>query len=161
MTKCVSPRRAGCVIHHDAILAQHQAVPCPANRQFGKTIAIDAVQKHCPSAPCTSILPSVVTSHAIAGVLPALPGQRIDATRFRPPVKPLGAHPHANLNKDGPKFTGPFMRWGQTHRPEGLVTRTAAKRANCCWCEVGDRWWYQPWDRLAGDLCHHRKASNV
>ena len=39
--------RRGAVIHHDAILAQHQAVPCPANRQFGKAIAIDAVQKHC------------------------------------------------------------------------------------------------------------------
>ena len=55
--------RGGAVVEHEAVLAQHQAVARPADRELGPGVGVEPVQEPAASAPCMSILPSVDTSH--------------------------------------------------------------------------------------------------
>ena len=118
------------VVHDEAILAQHQPVAHPSDRQRRHGVGIDPVEERAASGPATSILPRVETSQTPTAARTTAPRGRSACRQSVSPAcgKHCGAHPEPGLDEPRARAAAPACGGGQPRRAEARAAR-AGRRA--------------------------------
>ncbi|MND54145.1 hypothetical protein D3C80_452000 [compost metagenome] len=119
----------GAVVEDHPVLAQHQAVPCPADRQLEEIVAIDTVQEF-RRVGAENLDLAERRDIAKPGIAADILDLAVDA--FPPAVlarahKPGGAMPQAGLDESGPILFRPVMQGRCTNRSRMLAARCSCQ----------------------------------